>query len=446
MYDNDLNQPFQGPEAPQSESAPAPGKPARKQRFWPKALALVLACALVGGAAGVGGAVLTQRFGAIVQTLRSRSGTTIYEGSGTPEVVNLSKIDGGQLLTPAEVYASNSGSVVGIITQVTTNVWGQQVSQPASGSGFVLTADGYIVTNYHVIEDATSITVKFKNGDEFPAVVVGSEADNDIAVLKIEAKNLTPVRLGASSDLVVGEDVVAIGNPLGEMTFSMTGGMISALDKPLTMSDGTVINVLQTDTAINSGNSGGPLFNMYGQVIGITNAKYSNNGSSQASIEGICFAIPIDDVKNLFSDIIEHGYVTGKPYVGVTLSTANANEAARYGRSGGAYVRSVTPGGAADKAGLQKGDIITAVDGEEVDGQAAFIAIKDTHRAGDTVTLTVDRAAKLITLELTFAEQKPGDVTGPVSAEDDPQEDYGGGYGYDPYGYGYGFDPFGGLW
>lgn len=434
MYYSDYNRPPQPQDLNQAPVVLPPAQSQPKQRrVWPKVLALLLCCALVGGGAGVGGALLTQRATSLFSGQIAGTPTTIYEGSGTPAVVNLSKIEGGQVLTPAEVYASNVNSVVGIVTQVTTNVWGQQVAQAASGSGFVLTQDGYIVTNYHVIEDATSVTVQFKNGDEFPATIVGSEADNDVAVLKIDAQGLTPVRLGASSDLVVGEQVTAIGNPLGEMTFSQTVGYVSALDKPLTMSDGTVINVLQTDTAINSGNSGGPLFNMYGQVIGITNAKYSNNGSSQASIEGICFAIPIDDVKDILKDLMEHGYVTGKPYVGVTLSTANASEASRYGRSGGAYVQSVVPGGAADKAGLQRGDIITAVDGQSIDGHAAFIEIKNAHKAGDTVTLTVDREARVMTLKLTFDEQKPDDQVGQVTAPDNSQSGREYGYGYNPF-------------
>ena len=357
-------------------------------------------------------------------------------------MVNLSKVNAGQKLSAAEVYASNINSVVGITTQITTNIWGQQVAQAASGSGFVISSDGYILTNYHVIEDATSVSVQFKNGEKYPAVIVGGEEDNDVAVLKIDATGLAPVVLGSSSDLVVGEDVVAIGNPLGEMTFSETRGIVSALDKPLTMSDGTVLNVLQTDCAINPGNSGGPLFNMYGQVIGITNAKYSRSaGSDEASIEGICFAIPIDDVNGMIQDIITHGYVTGKPYVGVTLQTVNAQAAARYGRRGGAYVQSVVPGAAADKAGLEVGDIITAVDDEEVDGSAAFIAIKDKHKAGDTVTLTIDREAKKMTLKLTFDERTPDDQVGQLPVEEDGSGgsyDYGGGgrqWGYLPFGW-----------
>ncbi len=436
MYYSDYNR-------PQDNSADIPftaesAVPAKKKRTWPKVAALLLACALVGGGAGVGGAALMSYLNP-AQSVVANS-TTVYEGSGTPTVVNLSKIQGGQVLTPAEVYASNVNSVVGIVTQVTTNVFGQQVAQAASGSGFVLTADGYIVTNHHVIEDATSISVNFMDGKSYDAKVVGSEAENDLALLKIDAAGLTPVRLGASSDLVVGEEVVTIGNPLGELTYTMTGGMVSALDRTITMSDGTAINMLQTDCAINNGNSGGPLFNMYGQVIGITSAKYSRSASSnQASIEGIGFAIPIDDVKGMLTDIMEHGYVTGKPYVGVTLATANATKAAQYGRSGGAYVQSVVPGAAADKAGLRQGDIITAVDGEEIDGHAAFSEIKDGHKAGDTVTLTVDRAGKSVTLDLTFDERKPDDQVGAVEIPQDEEQDYGtGGYQYTwPFNFGW---------
>ena len=408
----------------------------KAKRVWPRVLALVLCCALVGGGAGVGAALLTQRASGLASALRGGS-TVVYEGAGTPVVVNLSKTNEGQVLTPAEVYASNVDAVVGITTQVTTNIWGQTVVSPASGSGFVLTADGYIVTNYHVVEDASSITVQFKNGDKYPATLVGSEAGNDVAVLKIDAQNLTPVRLGSSSDMVVGEQVAAIGNPLGEMTFSMTVGYISALDKPLTI-DGSVFNVLQTDAAINSGNSGGPLFNMYGQVVGITNAKYSNNGSTRASIEGICFAIPIDDVKDVVTDLIEHGYVTGKPYAGVVLTNADADEAARYGRSGGAYVQEVIPDGPSAQAGLQAGDIITKVDDTDITSRQDFMTARDRHRAGDTVTLPVDRAGQLIQVPLTLGEQQPqaekdADQSQEQTQTQTPNQGGGYGFGYDPF-------------
>ena len=426
---------------PEAEDAPilVRARTRPKRRGGVRVAVLCLCCALLGGMAGFGGTLGAMRLGALLSGMRGQS--IIYQGSGSPVVVDLSKAESGQVLTPAEVYAANVNSVVGITTQVTTNVWGQTVTGAASGSGFVLTADGYIVTNYHVIEDATSITVQFKNGNTFEAKLVGGEAANDVAVLKIEAQDLTPVRLGTSGDIVVGEEVVAIGNPLGEMTFSMTRGVVSALDKPLTI-EGKVINVLQTDAAINSGNSGGPLFNMYGHVIGITNAKYSNNGSTKASIEGICFAIPIDDVKTLLTDIIQYGYVTGKPYAGAVLSTVNADEAKRYGRAGGAYVEEVIEGSPSEKAGLQVGDIITKMDDTVIDGRPAFMTARDKHKAGDTVTLTVDRGGEFIEVELTFAEQQPENPTTQNNQNNNQNNNQGGnGYRYD-YGYGYGYDPF----
>ena len=227
-------------------------------------------------------------------------------------------IYGRDLLTVPEVYATNVVSTVGISGNVTTNVWGQTVRNAVSGSGFIISQDGYILTNYHVIDGVSDIKVTLHDGSSYDAQLVGGEEDNDIAVLKVEAQGLKPVVIGNSSDLHVGDQVVAIGNPLGELTFTLTGGYVSALDRNITMSDGVTMNMLQTDTAINSGNSGGPLFNLYGEVVGITTAKLSSSGGSgSASVEGLGFAIPINDVVDMVSDIMEHGYVTGKPNVGI---------------------------------------------------------------------------------------------------------------------------------
>lgn len=184
----------------------------------------------------------------------------------------------------------NVNATVGIATQITTNVWGQVASASASGSGFILTSDGYVVTNNHVVEGATSVTVKLYNGDEYDAEVIGTDEMNDVALLKIDATGLQAVTIGDSDQIEVGEEVIAIGNPLGELTFTMTAGVVSALDREIN-TDGKPINMLQTDVAINSGNSGGALFDMNGNVVGITSAKYSGSTSSGASIEGISFAI-----------------------------------------------------------------------------------------------------------------------------------------------------------
>lgn len=187
------------------------------------------------------------------------------------------------MLTASEIYARYVNSTVGITTAVTTNLFGRQTTSAASGSGFILTSDGYILTNYHVIEGSGQIAVALYSGTSYSAKVIGYDETNDIAVLKIDASDLTPVVVGSSSDLEVGEDVVAIGNPLGELTFSLTTGVVSALNREITVSSGVTMNLIQTDCAINSGNSGGALFNMHGEVVGITNAKYSS--SSGASID-----------------------------------------------------------------------------------------------------------------------------------------------------------------
>ena len=307
-------------------------------------------------------------------------------------------------MSVAEVYATNLSSVVGVNGDVKTNYWGQTVRNPVAGSGFVITEDGYILTNYHVIDGVEDLKVSFSDGTTYDAVVVGGEEDNDIAVLKIDASGLTPVVVGNSEDLKVGEQVVAIGNPLGELTFTLTAGYVSALDRNISMSDGTVINVLQTDAAINSGNSGGPLFNLYGECIGIVNAKYSNNGSSQASIEGIGFAIPINDVIDMVTDIMEHGYVTGKPFLGVQVGSVNSS-AQQYGVPAGATLETVTPGFAADKGGLKEGDILTAIDDTTLTSGNDLIAALEDYKAGDTVTFRVYRNGETLSVQVTLDEK-----------------------------------------
>ena len=391
MHYNDYNR---------NEFLPVPAPAAQTEAAAPKKhtgrlVALALVCALLGGVAG-GAAV---RY---IPALASR--TTLYEGSHAPTVVSISNVTTEQPLTLPQIYASNLNSTVGITTElVTTNYWGQQVKGAAAGSGFVISQDGYILTNYHVIEGATAIQVAFADGRTYDATLVGGESPNDIAVLKIEAEDLTPVVLGDSDNLVVGEQVCAIGNPLGELTYTLTAGYVSARDRSITMSDGTVMNMLQTDTAINSGNSGGPLFNMYGQVIGITTAKYSSSSSSSASVEGIGFAIPINDVKDMVKDIIEKGYVSGKPNVGIIMNDVPA-DAQRYGIPAGASVAAVLEGACGDKAGLQVGDIITAVGDTPVTSSKQLSSLVKEYKAGDTVSFTVYRDGQNQTLSITLDE------------------------------------------
>lgn len=412
---NSENDGYRGGFGDYVDSIPAPGggapgqnnttPPKKKKGRAGRIVALILACAIVGGGAGVGGAALYGRL--------TTPETVIYEGN-RPQVDTVVNSNSGQPMTAEELYAANLASCVGITVNTTVNIYGQTTSAAASGSGFVLTQDGYIVTNYHVIEDAVndssvSIVVSFANGDKYNATLVGGEQDNDVAILKIEATGLQPVTLGDSDQLVVGEAVYTIGNPLGELTYSMTQGIISAKDRSITMSDGTVMNMLQTDTAINNGNSGGPLFDMYGQVIGITSAKLSNSATagSGATIEGLGFAIPINDIKGMVEDIIANGYVTGKPYMGITVTTVPESVASQYGLSQGALVKSVDSSSCAAKAGLKENDIITAIDGQTVLSSAELVEAKKDYKAGDTITLTVDRSGEKLTLTLTFDEDTP---------------------------------------
>ena len=280
----------------------------------------------------------------------------------------VNKVDGQTEMSDAEVYAANVNSVVSINVTGTsgTNWFGQPVQTASAGSGFILTSDGYIVTNYHVVGDAQTIQVTLYSGDTYDAQYVGGDEDYDIAVIKIEATGLQAVTLGNSEELNVGDHVLAIGNPLGELTFSMSGGMVSSVNRTINV-DGTPFNMIQTDTSINPGNSGGPLLNSYGEVVGIVSAKYSSTGSNGETAEGLGFAIPINDVSSMIQDIMTNGYVSNRAYLGATIGTLNASMAQqyRYDITEGAFVYSVEDGGPADQAGLQLGDVITAIDDTE---------------------------------------------------------------------------------
>ena len=392
---------------PENEQSPAQGEASRpepempkaeKKPFWKKPGAMIAGVLVAAMLAGFGGSAIGNAvFGG------SNGGTTVYEGKRPSTVINTASIDTSKQMTAAEVYAKNVNSTVGITTQVTTNFWGYTTQSAASGSGFIYSADGYIITNYHVIESASSIKVTLYDGKSYDAQLVGYDESNDVAVLKIDAKDLTPVTIGDSSNLNVGDSVIAIGNPLGELTFSLTSGAVSALDREVTMSNNVTMELIQTDCAINSGNSGGALFNLYGEVIGITNAKYSGSSGSGASIDNIGFAIPINSVRSIVDSIIEKGYVA-KPYIGVMVSDVS-DEAISYGTPAGAAVVSVTEGGPAEKAGLQANDIITAVDGKEISGKSGLSSIIADCAAGDKLTLSVYRQGQTLTVTVTVGEQ-----------------------------------------
>ena len=417
MYNSDYNRIPEDREPIETEQfhvyeAEPPKQKKRKgaARFVP----LGLCCALIGGLAGGGGVLAYNHF--------AGGSTTIYQGSAPTTAVNLASVDGHTVLTPEEIYAANLGAAVGVNGDVTTNAWGYTVRNAVSGSGFVISSNAtssYIVTNYHVINGVDDIKVFFANGDSYDATLVGGEQDNDIAVLRIEVGNLQTVTLGNSDALNVGENVYAIGNPLGELTFTFTGGYVSAKDRSVTMSDGTVMNMLQTDTAINNGNSGGPLFNEYGQVIGIVSAKLSSSSSSEASVEGLGFAIPINDVRDMITSIIENGYVTGKPSMGILLDDV-PQAAQQYGVPAGAEVLAILDGSGADNGGLQVGDIITAVNGTEVSGSSDLQSAVSEFSAGDTVTLSIYRNGETTTVDVTLDEEN----TDRNAAMDELQQEY----------------------
>ena len=363
-----------------------------------RVVALILSCAVISAACGFGGAILAQN--------SSRTGkTTVQQSNRTAATVNVKKVDGQTLMTPSEVYASTVNSVVSInCSAVSTNIFGQQTESASSGSGFIYTADGYIVTNQHVVANASSINVTLYNGDTYPATLVGSDSDYDVAVLKIDAKDLPAVTLGSSTDVNVGDTVLAIGNPLGELTFSMSQGIVSCVNRAINV-EGTPFNMIQVDASINPGNSGGPLMNLYGEVVGIVSAKYSSYANT--TVEGLGFAIPINDVQSIIKDIIENGSVGNKAYMAITAGTMTQQMAAQYkiNATEGVFVYSVEDGGAGDKAGLKLGDVITKLTDTQITSMEDLSAAKKGFKAGDTVTLTVLRDGKEITTQLTFDAQ-----------------------------------------
>ena len=363
-----------------------------------------IVCALLAVAVLVGGCTvssfLTARSwqahydallpGLIDQAVRdAMEGLEIPTTPGGPDVTVT--VDG---FSASEIYEKNVGSVVAVTCKMNTG--------GSAGTGFIISQDGYIVTNHHVIEDAVAVYVTLASGKQYKCEVKGSDATNDIAVLKADVTGLTPVTIGSSSEVKVGDPVIAIGNALGELSFSLTGGYISGTNREIT-TEGTVINMLQTDVAINSGNSGGPLFNAKGEVIGITTAKYSGTSSSGASIEGISFAIPMDDVIGMIAELRDNGFVSGA-YLGVSVSDVNP-EAQAYGVPAGAFVHEVVEGFCAAKAGMQAGDIIIWVETHQITSLNTLSRALRNFTPGDTVEVTVWREGRNVKLTLTLDER-----------------------------------------
>ncbi len=391
----------------------------KRHAFLLKGAALVLCCCLLGGGAGAG-AVWSMTGGLPLAALQG--------AAVTPVVLNTTT--SGKTMSDAEIYAAAVNSVVSINTtsQAGINIFGQPVQAASSGSGFILSSDGYILTNYHVVQKASTVEVTTYGGDVFQAQVIGGDPDYDIAVLKVNASGLQSASLGDSDTLNVGDRVLAIGNPLGELTFSMSGGMVSSVNRAINVS-GTPFHMIQTDTSINPGNSGGPLLNTSGEVVGIISAKYSS--SNGKIVEGIGFAIPINDVRAMVQDIIDNGYVTNKPYLGVTAGTVNAQMAQQAGLSRGVYLYAVDPNGAAAAAGLQAGDIITQIDGTGIQSMTDLSAVKKSYSAGDTASFTIVRGGQTMQASVTWGTEPDPSTSTPQNTQDQAGQAYGG---YGQYG------------
>lgn len=385
-------------------------------------LALVLAGAvLICGAAGFGGGMAASALNRLNQDPGSGTSATTAAGMTTDDENNggatqptslssaatIRTASGRDLpadLSVAQIAALAAPSVVEITTEVA--VTGQRMQQyvaEGAGSGVILSADGLIVTNNHVIEDAKKITVRLADGTTYAAKLIGTDAQTDVAVLSIEAAGLTPATFGDSSDLAVGDLAVAIGNPLGELGGTVTDGIISALDREITIDDETM-NLLQTNAAINPGNSGGGLFNDQGCLIGLVVAK-----SSGADVEGLGFAIPVNDIVPVIGQLIQYGYVQGRIDLGMTLIDINTEQTAMMYRVSqlGVYVLKVAAGSNAETAGFNSGDCILAIDGEKVSSAAGLNAVLDRHTIGDTLTVTILRSRQELDLQLALAESKP---------------------------------------
>ncbi|MBP5312615.1 MAG: trypsin-like peptidase domain-containing protein [Clostridia bacterium] len=301
-----------------------------------------------------------------------------------------------------EIYRDNINSVVGIRSESkSTNIFGQTTVNASSGTGIVLTGDGYILTNNHIIEDGTTFKVTLYNGATYDAVIIGAEKSNDVAVLKIDANDLQPAVFGYTPEVVVGEDVIVVGNPLGELTFSLSRGVVSALNRAIN-EDGTPIIVFQIDAAVNEGNSGGPAFDSRGHVIGMVTAKVK---SSQ--VEGIGFCIPVNDALNVASQLIDYGFVKGKGALGIAAATAYRQSFWGSTRVDGAYVNYVIAGSAAEKAGLAEGMLITEVDSTEITTPSELEVVIRGKPAGSTVVIKGQNSSGSFEVTVVLDEYTP---------------------------------------
>lgn len=356
------------------------------------AVTMVFSCGLGFGGGYFANKVNTSTSGSLNITKTSNSGTTTTASS-------TSKAN-----STSEIVKKTADSVVEISTEsVVTGSFAQQYVQQGAGSGVIISQDGYILTNNHVINGANSVKVRLRDSTEYDATIIGSDSDNDIALLKVNATGLSPATFGDSNSLAVGDYVVAIGNPLGELGGTVTDGIISALARKVTIED-TQMTLLQTNAQVNPGNSGGGLFNANGELVGIVNAK-----QSATEVEGIAFAIPINNVLDILSDLKEYGYVTGKVDLGIDFTDITSDETAFYYgvNQTGCYVLSVDSGSNAEKAGVTRGDLVTKVNDTDVSSSSDITAALEKAEVGDTVTFTVSRRGTSKTISFVLEEYIP---------------------------------------
>ena len=330
-----------------------------------------------------------------------------YVGSGTKlnivssqESSDTTFSDEEDALCLQDIYSSVIDSVVSISSMTSSGT--------ASGTGIIMSPDGYVITNHHVITGALVISVLTNDNQEFEAALVGSDEMSDLAVLKIDARGLQAAEFGDSSKLRVGDSVVAIGDPLGvQLRGTMTNGIISAINRDLTVGDRTM-TLIQTNAALNNGNSGGPLINCYGQVIGINTVKMSSYYTATASVEGLGFAIPISVAKPIIDELIENGYVAGRPAIGISGDSLPSYYRTYYRLPDGVYVTSVNEGSDAKAKGIREGDIVTAINGEKICSIDELNTVKNQYAAGDEVTLTIYRSGTYYEVTVTLVDQATG--------------------------------------
>ena len=398
-----------GPE-PQAAASKPPKKRRKRSggRIVRSAAALVLAAAM-GFAGGFVGARVGNAGNKVVIQQVERTDSSAASGTAVSS--------GG--MTTSQVSEMVSPSVVVITTeQVVYSQWswyGQNQVESGAGSGVIISSDGYILTCAHVVSGASQITVTIGDTD-YTATVVGEDDTSDVAVLKIDATGLTPATVGDSDSLSVGDSVLAVGNPLGELGGTVTSGIVSALNRSVTIqgtSSTNTMSLIQMDASVSPGNSGGGLFNMNGELVGIVNAK-----SSSSDAEGLGFAIPVNDAVKVAQELLENGYVTGRPYLGISyFAVTDAQTAAQLGVNAyGVYIVEVVKGGPADKAGLQAGDRIVSIDGSEVATQSDLGTLMQNHTAGDTLSITVARDGQMQTVSLTLGEKNASNTAAQRSA------------------------------